>query len=314
MSAIISTIDQFRLTAKINNNLDIEVLQPFLTTARDIYLVRYLGVELVDILELATIPTRAEKVLELARKALGPLALWCGNSELSIRISDSGFTVAKQDGSTGYVPASDTKIAKVADSLQLRGFQYLDQLLEYLEANANDFPEWKESKYYTLRGGNYIQTATQFQEIGLVDIGYSRLTFESLRPLMTMLEQRYVSELITDALDITLRSKLDTTKTAAETALIMAIRRFVACKTAELHTSNASKEARSGADNKEYRPIIRPVYEDRTDSGNFFAEQASYYQTKIQQLLTANAVEFGIEIDTPLAWNSADQSFFYSEG
>jgi len=272
-------------------------------------------VELVEVLELEATPERAVKLLKLVQQALGPLAIWLGTAELSVRFSDVGFTVSKMDGASGYVPASDTKIGKVEESLERRGFQYLDAVLEYLEANADLFPEWKASRYYTLRGGNYILSATQFQEIGLVDIDYSRLTFESLRSVMGMIELRFVKELLGDTLDTLLRSKLNTLPTPAEIQLIAAVRRFVACKTAQIVTSEASKSNRSGGDAKEYKPLIRPLYADPTDNGNFFAEQSGYNFSKIQQVLVIYAVEFGISAPVmAMEWNTAEGKIFNMEG
>ena len=315
MAAIISTIDQLATTVKINKSIPMDVVEPFLQTARDIYLVRYLGVELVEVLELEATPERAVKLLKLVQQALGPLAIWLGTAELSVRFSDVGFTVSKMDGASGYVPASDTKIGKVEESLERRGFQYLDAVLEYLEANADLFPEWKASRYYTLRGGNYILSATQFQEIGLVDIDYSRLTFESLRSVMGMIELRFVKELLGDTLDTLLRSKLNTLPTPAEIQLIAAVRRFVACKTAQIVTSEASNSNRSGGDAKEYKPLIRPLYADPTDNGNFFAEQSGYNFSKIQQVLVIYAVEFGISAPVmAMEWNTAEGKIFNMEG
>jgi hypothetical protein len=313
MSAIITTIDQLRKTVSINASIPFERVEPFLQTARDIFLVRYLGAELVEVLEANEVPERATKLLTLTQSALGPLAIWLGNAELSVRFGDKGFTVESKQGES--VAASDTKIGKVEESLERRGFQYLDQVLEYLEANASDFPEWTESRYYTLRGGNYIQSTTQFQEIGLVDINYSRLTFESLRPVMSMIEMRFITELLGDTLDRTLRTKLNTDQSAAEKSLIDSVRRFVACKTAELHTSQASKLNRTGSGTPEYKPLIRPLYSDPQNEGNFFADQAVFYYNKVQQTLNKYAVEFGIEpINSAMDFNSADMKIFNSFG
>ena len=315
MAAIISTIDQLRKTVKINSSIPWESLEPFLQSARDLFLVRYLGTELIEVLESEEVPERATKLLSLIQSALGPLAIWIGAPELSVRFSDNGFTVPKQDGATGFTPASDAKIGKVEESLERRGFQYLDQVLEYLEMNAADFSEWTSSRFYTLRGGNYIQSATQFQEIGLVDIDYSRLTFESFRPVMSMIELRFVTELLGDVLDASLRTKLNDTQTDTEKALIAAVRRFVACKTAELHTSQASKTNRTGSGTPEYKPLIRPIYSDIQNEGNYFAEQAVFYYSKVQQLLAANADALGIAVPvTAMDFNSVDMCIFNAEG
>jgi hypothetical protein len=316
--AIINSIEQLKTTAKVNKSTPFEAFEPFLQEAQDTFLVRYLGEEMLQVLEMETVPSRATTLLELTQKALGPLALWLGISELSVRMGDAGFTVEKRDGSNngaGYVPASDAKIEKLAESFERRGFTYLDQVLEHLEANATDFPEWRNSRYYSLRAGNYIQSATQFQEIGGVNIEYSRLTFEHLRPVLGMLEMRFVSELLGDALDTSLRSKLNGSQTTVEKQLITAIRRFVACKTAELHTSQASKSNRETQKEREYKPLIRPVYADVASTGNFFAEQAAFYYSKVQQLLNTNAVELGITpVDGALNWNSTDNKIFTDIG
>lgn len=311
MANIISTIDQLVKTAKINASIPFPAVEPFLNTARDIYLERYLGIELLEVLESDTIPERATELIVLVRKALGPLAIWLGNAELSVRFGDNGFTVSAEQGKT--LAASDSKIAKVEESLQRRGFQYLDKVLEYLEENAADFPEWTESRFYSLRGGNYILSAKQFQEIGLVDIEYSRLTFETFRPLMSMIETRFVTETLGVDLDLILRSKLSgtPTPTASETKLITSIRQFIACKTAELHTSKAGKIQREASGTPEYKPLIRPIYSDPQNEGNFFSEQAVFYWNKVQQILNKYAVEFGKEPFNPaLDFNNADMKIF----
>jgi len=313
MAAIISTIDQLRKTVSINASIPFERVEPFLQTARDIFLNHYLGTQLVEALEADELDEDYQPLYNLVQKALGPLAIWLGNAELSVRFGDKGFTVESKQGES--VAASDTKIGKVEESLERRGFKYLDQVLEYLEANAADFPEWTNSRFYTLRGGNYIQSATQFQEIGLVDIDYSRLTFESFRPTMSMIELRYITELLGDILDTTIREKLNDTQTDIEKALIVAVQRFVACKTAELHTSQASKLNRTESGTPEYKPLIRPLYSDPQNEGNFFSDQAVFYYNKIQQTLNKYAMELGIEpINSAMDFNSADMKIFNSFG
>lgn len=313
MTSIISTIEMLKKTVKINASIPFDAVEPFLTTARDIYLERYLGIDLIEVLESEPTLNRVDDLLVLVRKALGPLAIWLGNAELSVRFSDNGFTVSAEQGKT--LAASDSKIANVSDSLERRGFQYLDKVLEYLEKNAANFPEWTDSEYYSLRSGNYILSAKQFQEIGLVDINYSRLTFETFRPLMSMIETRFISETIGVDLDQTLRGKLNSTQSVPEKELIAAIRQFVACKTAELHTSKASMANRTEQGKREFKPLISPVYSDLANEGNFFAEQAVFYLNKVQQILNKYAVEFGKEpFDPDLDWNNEERKIFNMMG
>jgi len=329
---IINSIEQLKETAKINASAELEVFQPFLREARDVFLVRYLGEELVEVLEnleprtknqepredaSASLSDRTEKLsvlLDKTRQCLGAMALWLGNAELSVRIGDSGFTVEKRDN---FVPATDTKIAQVKETLERRAFNYLDLILEYLEKNSADFPEWKDSRFYTLRGGNYVVSATQFQDDGLVDIAYSRLAFESFRSAMSMIEARFIEKLIGRPLDKRLREKLknDVAFSSAEDELVLNIRRFVACKIGELHTSEKSKTNRETDKQQEFRPVVRPIYIDPDYTGNWFADQADFYLAEIQRILNENADEFGIEpFESALKWNDANRKIFIDIG
>ena len=309
MGSIISDIATLRKTVKVTANMPYEVVEPFLRSARDLFLVRYLGRELVEVLEMESVPDRATELRGLAQMALGPLAVWIGGSELSVRIGDSGMTVENTDK---LVAASDKKIESVTESVERRGFQYLDMVLEYLEENKDQFPEWTESRYFTLRAGNYIRSVVQFQELGKVDIDYSRLTFEKLRPLMSNIEERFITNWVGEELDATLRSVLDSEQTDAQKRLIAAIRNFVACKTAELYTSEASRQNRTGSDTKEYKPIIRPAYTDTSSTGNFYADQAEYYQEKVQQIMIKFASELGITPAEDIEFNSDEQRLFFA--
>jgi len=311
MSLIIKDIATLRKTVKVSASVLFEVVEPFLKSARDLFLIRYLGRELIEVLESETVPDRAIELRDLVQMSLGPLSMWVGAAELSVRIGDSGMTV--ENNKDKFVAASETKITNVTESLERRGFQYLDLVLEYLEKNKDQFPEWTESSYYTLRSGNYIRSAIQFQELGKVDISYSRLTFESLRPIMSNIEEHYITDFIGEDLDETLRLVLEAGQSDPQKRLIANIRKFVACKTAELYTSQASKQNRTGSDVKEYKPIIRPAYGDISNTGNFYAEQSAYYLSKVQQTLNKYAVELGITpVTDAIDFNSDEQHMFYA--
>jgi hypothetical protein len=132
---------------------------------------------------------------------------------------------------------------------------------------------------------------------------------------MSMIEKRFVTETLGSDLDLILRGKLNGVQTVPELELIASIRQFVACKTAELHTSQATNQNRSGSDVKEYKPLIRPIYSDLANEGNFFADQAIFYYNKVQQILNKYAVEFGKEpFIAALDWNNEEKKIFNSFG
>lgn len=271
--ALIKDIDRLKEFVKISASTPFDIIKPFLADACDIYLVRYLGQTLVDHLDESNLTGAYSKLYEKASKAEGILALWIGNSELSVQVSNTGFTVAR---TTELAPASDTKIAEVKESLCNRAFQQLDLVLEFLELNAVTLTEWQLSNYYQSRNKSYIKSARMFQDEGKVNIEYSRLRFENMRSIMQQLEDRYIVKLIGSALDDELRP-LETSPDAAKNKMLQYIRKFIANKTAELYTSESSLSKPKTND-------IRPVYFDIVATGNFYAEQAVFYYN---ELLTA---------------------------
>ena len=305
---IIDNIDQLRLTVKVNASADFAVFAPYLRMARDVYLVRYLGEPLVSLLEERVVPERALPLLEKVRMCLGPMALWAGGAELSVRLGDGGFAVEKRDGAGGgpaYVPASDAKLARVGESLERRAFHYLDLVLEWLEAHADDFPEWRDSRYYTLRGGCFIRSAAQFQEVGLVDIGYSRLTFEHLRGVMVMVEARFVEPLLGLPLCFPAGQ-------AGRGARLGAAGRGGGAAGPPPRGREGGRAAHQRAQQGGPRGVGRagipprgaPGVCRRGDTGNWYAAHAEWCLAELRRVLDCHAAELGVEPSgLALDWN-----------
>lgn len=308
--ALIKTIDQLKEVVKISSSIPFATVKPFLDTACDVWLVRFLGQSLVDALGKADLTDGYKTLLSKILKAEGVLAMWLGNAELSVRISDSGFTVERTEG---LAPASDNKIAEVKESLCSRGFQYLDIALQYLEENATIFPEWILSDYYARRNNSYIKSARMFQSVG-VNIDYSLLRYETMRPLMQQIENRYVSELLGKELDAELRSA-ESINVEKKALVLDCARKFIANKTAELYTAEKSKQQATVYDNAKYEPMLRPVYFDLGYTGNFYADQAEFYYGKLEQAYSSYLLSIGQKPESgALDWNSDDKSLFIDIG
>ena len=91
--------------------------------------------------------------------------------ELGVLIGDSGHTVSRNDK---FTVASDQKIARSEEEHAGNGDGIdLDKLLEHLGSHENDYPEWKESRYYKNQAnGHYLNSAREFQYYGKVNIDY----------------------------------------------------------------------------------------------------------------------------------------------
>ncbi len=310
---MIKTVQDFKKHVKVNKSLPFEVIQPFIHHVRAVILVEYFGVELLSELESEDVEftSKQKKLIKRIDSATAPFALMLGISELSVRMSDSGFTVDKKEDN--YVPASDKKIETLRNDLRLRGYQLLNVALDYVEKNIDIFPTWQNSIYYQRQNKNFIRNAQEFQDIGAVNIGYDRFVFDSFLPTITLIEERYLMERMGLDLFDNLKENVDTV-TGEKKLLLLYIRRFVALKTAEIYTSESSKQNRQKPNETEYTPVIRPLFLS-TSTRNFYAEQSNYYWDKINDNLNKNAEDYGIEPQASgLEFNNPDRKIFVSFG
>jgi hypothetical protein len=308
--AIINNVEELKQTVRVNQDTLFPNWQIFLNDARDTFLVNYLGFEIVNKLERVDPSSAAAedekyiKILLLARRVLGPYAVMLSNDELSINTGSTGHTVIKTDKLT---PASDAKIAKASTSQLERAWRNLELLLEHLEENIDDFPEWKKSRYYKNCQTTYFPSAAIFQDTGLIDIDYSRLTFEKLRQLIIRIEKSELKRFLPDAIE---KIILDPNEEQKEKAVLLLekIRAYIGAKVAELHTSSNTRIQRSKHSNLEYKAVIRPLYRDETDNNlNFYTDQAKYWESEIVSMLP----ELGYDnIGSKMDWSNEGKKIF----
>lgn len=309
MQPFIKTIDDLKQTVKVNASLTFTALVPYLEDAFDKYVVPYLGDALVERLSGNLDKVNDLRLFVLVGRALGPLAVVLASPELGVLIGDSGHTVTRNEK---FTVASDQKIARSEDSMLERGWKNLDQLLEYLTAHLDEYPEWKDSRYYSRQAmGKYLNTAREFQDYGKVDIGYSRLTFEHFRPLLDALEMK-LQRWIGRALDKSLREEIITPSDPIRQELIEYIRVWLAMNVAKLCTSQTTRIQRTAAGMLEFKPFIYPLYADPADNGNFYAEQVAETEAVITDYMTINAEVLGLPVPTRFDFNSPHKHIFVS--
>jgi hypothetical protein len=314
--SLITNIEQYKLTVRVNKSIPFDTVQIYLNDAQGKYLNYYLGASLLARLEaIQEPPTEADQtylpVRALAVQSLGPLAEALGTHERSITTGDSGHTVARTDS---LAPASEVKIKQALESLLARGWQHIEELLEYLEANAADFPEWQQSKYYRNARTHFFGSAEEFQDAGLVDIDRSRMTFEKFRQLIIRIERAEVQPAVSDEIYNSIFVELeDAEQEALRLKLLSACRAYIGSRVAELHTSTQTHQQRAQNSNTiEYRPTIRPLYADTGATGNYYAEQSRYWMSQIESVI-------GQLVEEPddsgkIEWNSFHRRIFNSEG
>lgn len=309
MNTIIPDIDTLKKVVKLNASIPPEAISPYIDDAIDIYIEPQVGQRLITKALEATDPVLNDKIL----RCLGPLTLMLATPELGIQFGDSGITVSNEQGKRS--PANEAKIAAARENLCFRGMQALDRLLTYLERNAETYPEYAKHLEQTTGSARcFIRNAQEYQDNGLVNIDYSTITYRTMLPTIRQLQERNIQEMLGEELyKRVLDAHLTNLVEIKQKVLTEHIVRYLANKTAELYTSQTSRDQRTISDTPEFKPIIRPIYQDLTETGNYFANQASYYAGKIRNYIVENAAELGITIpEAALNFNSKDKKIFTS--
>lgn len=302
---LIKDIETLKQVVKINAAIPFESVSPYLNDAVDIYIEPQVGTVVVSLADSRDDQNLSEKML----RCLGPLALALATDELGIQFGDSGITVDNQQGKRS--PANEAKIAAAKENLFFRGMQALDRLLEYLANHPEQYPDYARHNQSVNRVPCFIRSAQEYQDVGLVNIDYSTLTYRLMLPTIRQLQERHIRETLTDVLYGKLLAGED--MGTKQHILREHIIRYLANRSAALYTSQTSRQERINGSQPEYRPVIRPLYNDLTDTGNFFASQAEYYAGKIAAYLTENAEALGIETEsTALKFNSKEKRLFTS--
>lgn len=275
--AIIKNIDELIAHVKLNNSTNFETIAPYVQDAQDKYLLPYVGSELLEALEKKSADDRLKIYLS---RALAPFAMALATDELSINFGEAGHTVTRTEG---LAPASDAKILRAAESQMERGWANMDRAMNYLVKNTSTYPEWKESEAYRRRKTMLFENAEDFQEDGMVDIDYSFLTFLSLRTLIVRVEKAEVMTLL--PADLPLKS-LQESEEDIDHEIVSALQAFAGSRVAAIHTSNSTRRQRGAPGFRtEFKPTVRPLYEDMDESGNYFDAQAEFWKARIHDLM-----------------------------
>jgi len=294
MDLLIQSIDELRKYVKINTSKNFDTYRMFVADAQDRYIVPYFGSELVSSL----VNDDDDLLREYLCRALGPFSLALATDEFSISFGETGHTVLRTDKEA---PASDAKIERAEESLYERAWANLDKALDYMQKHPNEYPAGDniQRNFKT----SLFSSAVEFQDKGLVNIDYSTLTFFHLRTLILRIEQTETCRLLPKSV----REKYKTVKFPDD--ILSALQAYTGSRVAMLHTSQTTRSQRSiPGDRAEYKPVIRPLYDDREDTGNYYADQVEYWRLALLEALVENGE---VEPDgQALEYNSKDKKIF----
>lgn len=174
----------------INTAFKIEDIDPYLNRAERKFLIKLIGQAQYDIFNAVTQPTTGNtfKALELAQEAISNLSYYLGLPVLSVQVSSAGIFVPESDNTK---PISDKQFKELQRSFKSAGHEAIDELLDFMETNKDDFSSWTADDSYTEFKELLVYNTTTFQKE--YNINNSRLTFLALVPNIKIVEDQYIS-------------------------------------------------------------------------------------------------------------------------
>ena len=181
--------EAFKKYLPVNINLRFETVASHLALCEETYLRPLLGATLFDRLAAYVganpalmAETADSKLINMARFALIRLAIWKGYDILAANISDTGVS-AEVDKENRLYRYQEENIKR---TLKEEGFNYLDSILEFLEANATTFTEFSQSGHVLNSQQSLIRNTQMFDRY--YNIENSRLVFLKMRHYMRDVE------------------------------------------------------------------------------------------------------------------------------
>lgn len=265
-----TSINDIRQYVKLNAALPWESFAPYLGTATDSFTERYITEEFIDA------HSADATFMTLCRKVLAPLAVYHSADEMSISIGDSGITV--QNDHEKRSPASDQKIAAAKRSLLQRSNAALSILLDYvlnhLPEDAGSLPLLKKVE------GLAVPSLEVFERY--VSIDSDHVTFFALVPMLRTIQNRLATMIGGDILSDCLMSS-DATKKA----IAGKIRAYCVYQCAYLNTSDSTRSERGRSGRTEWSPLIRPLYTDQAETGNWYHQVADETLSELRTMIDA---------------------------
>ena len=129
---------------------------------------------------------RDNRLLQMCQMAVANLALWYDFNAISVRITDAGFQ--RQESENGTLkPAYKYQEDQLKQSYKERGFNALDSVLDFLFANIDSYPEFKESSTYHTRISSIVRNTADVNEVYFIN--NSRLIFLRLQTHIRFVEE-----------------------------------------------------------------------------------------------------------------------------
>jgi len=185
------TTSELQQYIKLSNDFPFDNVKSSIKMAQNRYIKKVIGKALYQKFFEDMSADNKAKLLPYLQAPTAQLALYLYSDKGSVLISSGGFYRRESD-------KEKTAFRYQTESLKMtfldHGHNLLEDLIEFLEDNISDYPEWKSSDFY-LDNSNLILSSSR--ELERVNSKYSgRLVYQALLDSIHYVEDFYYDELI----------------------------------------------------------------------------------------------------------------------
>ncbi|MFY0628688.1 MAG: hypothetical protein JXR07_20515 [Reichenbachiella sp.] len=174
-------------------------LLPDIRTVENREIKKLLGVTLYTSLDTAyesdSTTAVQKELLTYVQPIIANLSFWMFLDKGNVSIDDTGIYAVHTETKK---PAFEWQVKAVRRTFKRTGFNAIDNLIEFLEDNSADYPDWTSSSADEEARKFFLNTAIQYHEY--VSIKESRYMFMALLPIMKRVELQEVSATISKEL------------------------------------------------------------------------------------------------------------------
>jgi hypothetical protein len=161
-----------------------------------------------------------DQLVDRVQDALVHYAYWLWSPQGNVIFSDTGYQEASSDN---LKPAPAWKIEKAEQSLLDTAHEFVDDLIEFLDINIEEFEFWAGSEHQAETKALFLNSAREFSRY--YNINDSRRLYIELRRFIIEAEKSYIATIITrEKLELLKEKQKDGDLENADQALIEEIR------------------------------------------------------------------------------------------
>jgi len=214
--------DSAGFVAISNSSNNFKILKEDLKRVETEVRTKYLGIGQFDLLntqfnaDAIAGGSDTELLLGHVRRYVSYKALYTAAPKLNVNFEKSGISSQKSDNS---VPAREWMLISLQKQLLEDACGFLDDLLAFLQEKKDVFTLWRDGSTYTVNKSHFINSADDFNDY--FSIGGSTVTFLSLLPVLTHVEERHIKKLLGTTFFDAIKAEIEAAVISAETQTLL---------------------------------------------------------------------------------------------